>query len=31
MLSVILAIYFDKSYHNPVKLYICNTILNIVK
>ena len=29
--SVILPIYFDKSYHNPVKLYIDNKLLKVVK
>ena len=28
--SVILPIYFDKSYHNPVKLYIDNKLLKVV-
>ena len=27
---VVLPIYFDKYYHNPVKLYICNKLLNLV-
>ena len=29
--SVILPIYFDKSYHKPVKLYIDNKLLKVVK
>ena len=29
--SVILPIYFDKSYNNPVKLYIDNKLLKVVK
>ena len=29
--SVILPIYFDKSYHNPVKLYIDNKLLKVIK
>ena len=29
--SVILLIYFDKSYHNPVKFYINNKLLKVVK
>ena len=29
--SVILPIYFDKSYHNPVKLYLDNKLLKVVK
>ena len=29
--SFILPIYFDKSYHNPVKLYIGNKLLKVVK
>ena len=29
--SFILPIYFDKSYHNPVKLYIDNKLLKVVK
>ena len=29
--SVILPIYVDKSYHNSFKLYIGNTLLNVVK
>ena len=29
--SVILPIYFDKSYHNPVKLYIDNKLIKVVK
>ena len=28
---VILPIYFDKSYYNPVKLYINKKLLNVVK
>ena len=28
--SVILRIYFDKSYNNPVKLYLDNKLLNVV-
>ena len=29
--SVILPIYFDKSYHNPVKLYLDNKLLKVIK
>ena len=29
--SVILPIYFDKSYHKPVKLYIDNKLIKVVK